>query len=83
VIPDSPAERAGVHAGDVITTVAGRDIESNTDLRDAIGLSRVGDEVTIDLLRDGRRERRHAILADTLHDAPAPVPGRSSGKPQH
>jgi len=83
VIPDSPAERAGVHAGDVITTVAGRNIKSNTDLREAIGLSRVGDEVTIDLLRDGRRERRRAILADTLHDAPASGPGGSSGKPQH
>jgi Do/DeqQ family serine protease len=66
VIPGSPAAKAGVRAGDVVTAIDGHDIASNTDLRDAIGLLRVGDPVTIDLMRDGRRERRHAILADTL-----------------
>jgi Do/DeqQ family serine protease len=71
VIPGSPAEKAGVRPGDVVTAIAGHSIESNTDLRDAIGLLRVGDGVTIDLLRDGRRERRHAVLANTLPEAPA------------
>ena len=66
VDPGSPAQKAGVRAGDVITAIAGRRIRSNTDLRNAIGLLRVGAEVNIDLLRDGRRERRRAILADTL-----------------
>ena len=87
VIPDSPAEKAGVRAGDVITTVAGQNIGSNTDLREAIGLLRIGDRVTIDLLRDGRRERRHATLADTLadtlHDASASGPGGTPGTPRH
>ena len=71
VIPGSPAEKAGLRAGDVVTHVAGRRIESNTDLRNAIGLLRVGDGVSIDLLRDGRHERRRAILADTLPQAAA------------
>jgi Do/DeqQ family serine protease len=66
VNPGSPAQKAGVRAGDVITAIAGRRIKSNTDLRNAIGFLRVGDRVTIDLLRDGRRERRRAVLADTL-----------------
>jgi S1-C subfamily serine protease len=66
VIPGSPAAKAGLRAGDVVTAVDGHKIGSNTDLRDAIGLLRVGDPVTIDLVRDGRRERRHAILANTL-----------------
>jgi serine protease Do/serine protease DegQ len=72
VIPGSPADKAGLRAGDVVTTVAGHRIGSNTDLRAAIGLLRVGDKVTIDLLRDGRREQRSAVLADTLVKAPAP-----------
>ena len=76
VIPGSPAEKAGVQAGDVVTTIEGHRIRSNTDLRNAIALLRVGDHVTIDLLRDGRRERRHAVLADSLTDHPAP--GHSS-----
>ena len=66
VIPGSPAAKAGVRAGDVVTAVDGHGIESNTDLRNAIGLLRVGDPVTIDLVRDGRRERRRAVLADTM-----------------
>ena len=91
VIPGSPAEKAGVRAGDVVTAIEGHHIHSNTDLRNAIGLLRIGDGVTIDLLRDGRRERRRATLADTLPHTPAhtpthtpahaPVPdhGRASG----
>jgi len=74
VIPGSPAEKAGVQAGDVITGIAGRTVRSNADLRNAIGLLRVGDGVTIDLLRDGRRERRHAVIADTLPTVPVRAP---------
>jgi serine protease Do/serine protease DegQ len=71
VIPGSPAAKAGLRAGDVVTAVAGHKIASNTDLRDAIGLLRVGDPVTVDLVRDGRRERRHAVLANTLAATPS------------
>ncbi|MGB6488069.1 MAG: trypsin-like peptidase domain-containing protein [Steroidobacteraceae bacterium] len=77
VIPGSPADKAGVRAGDVVTTIAGHRIGSNTDLREAIGLLRVGDPVTIDLLRDGRQQQRRAVLANTLAGAPA----SSLGKP--
>jgi Do/DeqQ family serine protease len=80
VIPGSPADKAGVRAGDVVTAVAGHRIGSNTDLRAAIGLLRVGDKVTIDLLRDGRREQRSAVLANTLVKAPAsPSADRHAG----
>lgn len=80
VIPGSPADKAGVRAGDVVTAIAGHRIGSNTDLREAIGLLRVGDPVTIDLLRDGRHQQRRAVLANTLASAPAsnlgkPAPG--------
>jgi Do/DeqQ family serine protease len=70
VSPGSPADKAGLRAGDVITAVAGQRVASNADLRDALGFLRVGDEVTIDLLRNGRPQRRRAVLADTLAAAP-------------
>lgn len=79
VISGSPAEKAGVRAGDVVTAIAGHHIESNTDLRNAIGLLRVGDGVNIDLLRDGHRERRHAVLANNLPTAPSSGHGMSAG----
>jgi Do/DeqQ family serine protease len=78
VIPGSPAAKAGIRTGDVITAIAGRHIRSNTDLRNAIGLLRVGDQVTIDLLSDGRPERRHAVLANTLADATEADPTRTN-----
>jgi Do/DeqQ family serine protease len=74
VTPGSPAAKAGLREGDVVTAIEGHKIRSNTDLRDAIGLLRVGDPVTIDLMRNGRSERRHAILANTLATAPATAP---------
>ena len=83
VIPGSPAEKAGLEAGDVITGIAGRTVKSNADLRNAIGLLRVGDGVTIDLLRDGRRERRHAVIADTLPTAPVRAPATPPARLPH
>ncbi len=66
VSPGSPAQKAGVRAGDVITAIAGHRIKTNADLRNTIGFLQVGDRVAIDLVHDGRREQRRAILADTL-----------------
>jgi Do/DeqQ family serine protease len=84
VVPGSPAQKAGLRAGDVITAIAGHSIRSNSDLRNAIGFLRVGDRVTIDLLHDGRRERRRAALANTLAGDPAGTaprerPARTAG----
>jgi Do/DeqQ family serine protease len=89
VIPGSPAQKAGIRAGDVVTAIAGHRIKSNTDLREAIGLLRVGDPVTVDLLRDGHREQRRAILANTLASTQAsaranlsaPIRGDHPGRP--
>ena len=78
VIPGSPADKAGLHAGDVITAVAGHAVESNADLRNALGFLRVGDRVIIDLLRNGRPVRRRAVLADTLVQGPSKETARAA-----
>src|SRR5215470_107947 len=65
VVDGSPAERAGIHTGDVITSVNGQSVKSNGELRNAIGLMRVGDKVEIGLLREGKPLRVTAIIADT------------------
>ena len=51
----SPAQTAGLQAGDVIVAVGGSKVESSRDLRNSIGLVRVGDEIEIDVQRDQRR----------------------------
>ncbi len=60
VMPGSAAERAGVEAGDVIVRVNDEAVESMGDLRNAIGLLRIGDDVSLELIRDGKRLRLRA-----------------------
>ncbi len=63
VMPDSPAAKAGIKQRDVITAVNGKEINNFSDLQNAIGLRSPGDKVTIDLLRDGKKQEVHATLA--------------------
>src|ERR1700716_301892 len=65
VINGSAAEKAGIHTGDVITSVNGQTGKSNGELRNAIGLMRVGDKVEIGLLREGKPLHVTAVIADT------------------
>ena len=65
VVEGSPAEQAGIRTGDVITSVNGQPVKSNSELRNTIGLLRVGDKVEIGLLRDGKPLRVTAVIADT------------------
>ena len=53
----SPAEQAGLQAGDVIVAVGGTKVDSSRDLRNFIGLVRVGEKITIDVLRERHRIR--------------------------
>src|SRR5579864_683327 len=64
VVDGSPAEKAGIHTGDVITSVNGQSVKSNGELRNAIGLMRVGDKVEIGLLREGKPLRVTAVISD-------------------
>src|SRR5215467_7329735 len=65
VVDGSPAEKAGIRTGDVITSVNGQPVKSNGELRNAIGLLRVGDKVEVGLLREGKALRVTAVIADT------------------
>ena len=74
-----PAEKAGIHTGDVITSVNGQPVKSNSELRNSIGLMRVGDKVDIGLLRDSKPLKVTAIIADTTA-ATQPAPAASIHK---
>jgi serine protease Do/serine protease DegQ len=76
VVEGSPADHAGIRTGDVITSVNGQPVKSNSELRNTIGLLRVGDKVEIGLLRDGKPLRVTAVIADTtaeLSGGPASI----------
>lgn len=66
VVPDSPAERAGLLKGDVILSIDGRGMGRPTDVVEAVGEHRVGDRIAIALMR-GERQR---LFAATLEPQP-------------
>src|SRR5438046_5468373 len=53
VVDGSPAAKAGLQAGDVITAVEGKTITSADDLTAAVGNRAPGDKVTVTLRRNG------------------------------
>jgi serine protease DegQ len=61
--PSSPAEQAGILAGDVIVAIDGKPIDNTADLRNEIGLIRAGGSVDVTALRDGERNTVRAIVA--------------------
>jgi serine protease Do/serine protease DegQ len=60
----SAAEKAGIKPGDVITSINGQTIKSNSELRNAIGLSRVGDRLEVALIRDRKPMKVTAVIAE-------------------
>ena len=54
VVPKSPADKAGLKAGDLIVAANGRDITDFPQLRSMIGLLPVGQRVDFKLYRDGK-----------------------------
>jgi serine protease DegQ len=64
VVAGSPAEKAGITAGDVITKVNGQPISTASDLRNKTGLMPIGTELHITLIRKGASQEVTAELAE-------------------
>jgi len=62
VAPNSPAAKAGLKTGDVVTQVDGSPVHNAADLRNTVGLMRIGQTVTLDVLRDGKPQRIEARI---------------------
>ncbi len=54
VLPDSPAQQAGLKAGDVLLKYNGGDLTTSKSLPPLVGDSTPGETVALELLRDGR-----------------------------
>lgn len=58
VDPGSSAERSGLRSGDLVVGVNGVPVRSGTQLRNTIGLSRIGDSVALTVVRRGGAEQQ-------------------------
>ena len=63
VAPDSPAAKAGLKPGDVITAVEGKTVANPRDLAIDVAGVKPGSEAKIDLLRDGGSQTLTATVA--------------------
>lgn len=62
VIVGSPADIAGIEAGDVVTRVNGMIIRNSANLKNRIGNLRIGSKVNLEYIRDGKRLNRTVVI---------------------
>jgi len=62
VVEDSPAEKAGLKAGDIITNVDDKDIENAGDLTMTIRGYEPESKVSVAIIRDGKKKNLEATL---------------------
>jgi serine protease Do len=81
VAPDSPAGRAGVHVGDVITSLNGQAVDTASDLQMAVSDAAPGNSVTLGIEREGKSMKLETKLGDL--NGTAKVTEASEENPGH
>jgi serine protease Do len=77
VLPDSPAQAAGIEVGDVIVKFDGKEIRDSASLPPIVGRSRVGVSIPVDVIRDRKQKLVNVKLGELPEDAAI----ASAGKP--
>ena len=65
VVKDCAADRAGIHQGDIVLRVAGKEVNTFAEMMEELGLFSPGDEVEVDYVRDGRANTVKATLLNS------------------
>ncbi|WP_185856389.1 Do family serine endopeptidase [Blattabacterium cuenoti] len=64
VLPGSGAYNAGIQKGDIIKRIDGKSIQNIADLSFIVGTKHPGDQIKINILRNGKRKDFNVILRD-------------------
>lgn len=64
VLPDSPAENAGVKVGDIITKFSGKEVVFSSDLPPLVGDSPVEAKAPVEIIRQGKRIKIKVLVAE-------------------
>lgn len=64
VLPDSPAEKAGFQVGDVVINFDGKKIIRSSNLPPVVGITQVGKNVKVEILRNGKKKNLTVNLGE-------------------
>lgn len=71
ILPDSPAESAGLQVGDIITAVDGESVSAD-NFAAVVTANAVGDEIVLTITRDGEEQELTVTLASAPETLPMP-----------
>ncbi|MSQ68236.1 MAG: PDZ domain-containing protein, partial [Gammaproteobacteria bacterium] len=85
VLPDAPAAKAGIQAGDIIVRFNGTELALSTDLPPLVGSTSVGQNIPLEFLRDGKTRQVTVTIGRLPESAPraggaAPKAGPEKGQ---
>jgi Do/DeqQ family serine protease len=63
IVSSSPAEKSGLKTGDIVIQINDKPIESAADMHNAIGLLTVDEDLSITILRDGKKRKINAFVS--------------------
>ncbi len=81
VTPGSPAEKAGIRKGDVITSLGDRAVHNSTELRNQIAGVPTGSNVEVGLLREGQPVTVTAEIDEQQPGLQGPASAQSTSPP--
>jgi serine protease Do len=91
VIPDTPAEKAGLKAGDIIMQWNGKEVDNFSHLRQLVAATEPGKEVKLKVWRDGKEltlelkvarlteQEVSVVIVEVMRDSPAAQAGLEPG----
>lgn len=81
VLEKSPAEKAGIQQGDIITKFDGRKIDEMTDLPRLVANTPVGKRVDVDIVRKGKKQTV-VVLIEQLKEEDADPVAKNKAEPE-
>ncbi|MDX1932413.1 MAG: Do family serine endopeptidase [Capsulimonadales bacterium] len=80
VEPNSPASRAGLEPGDVITGINGRAIATSSELQRLVAATRAGTTIKLDILRGGAKRTLEATVEERKEPGTPSLPLNGDGE---